>query len=414
MGKNLLEDYSMELKPFKVSEISQYIKRILIGDPLLYDVSVEGEVSNFKNHYNGNMYFTLKDDKSRIRCVHFNNGKNDNLIIPEDGMNVIVRGYISLYERDGTYQLYIRNIRKKGIGELFEAYERLKKKLESEGLFDNENKKPIKYLPKKIGVTTSSTGAAVRDIISVIKRRMPSINILIYPVLVQGEKAPSEICQAIKYFNNREDIDLIIVGRGGGSIEELWAFNDENVARAIYNSKIPIISAVGHETDFTISDLVADLRAPTPSVAGELAVPKTADLNFRLNTNITRLNNYLNLSLQTRKNDLKHTYDKLMSHNPVNTLNENRQRLDIVLKDLIKAMDKSYNDKKNKVEYFGSKLDSLSPLSVLNRGYSIITDNNGHVVKSVKNINTDEELNVTFSYGKAKIKIIEKNNSESW
>lgn len=414
MEKKLLEDYRMELKPFKVSEITQYIKRILIGDPLLYDVNVEGEVSNFKNHYTGNMYFTLKDEKSRIRCVYFSNGRNDNPIMLEDGMHVIVNGYVSLYERDGTYQIYIRNIRKKGIGELFEAYERLKKKLESEGLFDIENKKAIKYLPKKIGVATSSTGAAVRDIISVIKRRMPSVDIIIYPVLVQGERAPLEICQAIKYFNTREDIDLIIVGRGGGSIEELWAFNDERVARAIYNSRQPIISAVGHETDFTIADFVADLRAPTPSAAGELAVPQIKDLNYRLSSNLVSLINFINVSINTRKNDLKHMSDRLMLNNPSNVLNENRQRLDVILKEIIKAMNKSYNDKRIKLDFFCSKLDSLSPLSVLNRGYSIATDSNGHVIKSVNEISVDEVLNLTLSDGKAKIKIIENNNSESW
>lgn len=404
----------MELRPFKVSEITQYIKRILIGDPLLYDVSVEGEVSNFKNHYTGNMYFTLKDEKSRIRCVYFSNERNDDFFTPRDGMHVTVNGYVSLFERDGTYQLYVRSIRKKGIGELFEAYEKLKKKLESEGLFNTENKKSIKYFPKKIGVATSSSGAAIRDIISVIKRRMPPVDILIYPVLVQGEKAPTEICQAINYFNTRKDIDLIIVGRGGGSIEELWAFNDEKVARAIYNSEIPIISAVGHETDFTIADFVADLRAPTPSAAGEVAVPEIKDLNYRISSNLTSLINSFNATISTRNNEIKYMYEKLMLNNPSNVLNENRQRLDLVLKDLIKAMDKGFTDKRNKIEYLGSKLDSLSPLSVLSRGYSIVAKNNGYVIKSVKKIFADEVLDLILSDGKAKIKIMKKNDNESW
>lgn len=412
MEKNLLGDYRMELRPFKVSEITQYIKRILLGDPLLYDISIEGEVSNFKNHYNGNMYFTLKDDKSKIRCVFFNNGKDNFPIIVEDGMHVIVNGYISLYERDGTYQVYVRNIKKKGVGELFEAFERLKRKLEKEGLFSVENKKSIRYLPRKIGVATSSTGAAVRDIISVLRRRMPSVDIILYPVLVQGEKAPIEICKAIKYFNTREDIDLIIIGRGGGSIEELWAFNDETVARVIYSSKLPIISAVGHETDFTIADFVADLRAPTPSAAGELAVPQVDDLNYRLSTNLISLINLFNMSIRDKKNDLKYLNDRLMLKNPSNVLNENRQRLDIILKDLVKAIDKSYNNNKNKLEFLGSKLDTLSPLSILHRGYSIATAEDGHVIKSVNEISVGDILDLTLSDGNAKIKVIDNNINE--
>ncbi|WIV10993.1 exodeoxyribonuclease VII large subunit [Proteiniborus sp. MB09-C3] len=398
----------MELRPFKVSEITQYIKRILIGDPLLYDVNIEGEVSNFKYHYNGNMYFTLKDDKSRIRCVFFNNNMDDAPIVLEDGMYVIVNGYISLYERDGTYQLYVRSIRKKGIGELFESFEKLKKKLEAEGLFDSKNKKTINYLPKKIGVATSSTGAAVKDIISVITRRMPSTEIIIYPILVQGEKAPAEICHAIKYFNSREDIDLIIIGRGGGSIEELWAFNDEEVARTIFSSRLPVVSAVGHETDFTIADFVADMRAPTPSAAGELVVPQIDDLNYRLSSNLISLINIFNLSIRTKKNNLGYIYDRLILNNPSNTLNDNRQRLDIILKDLIKAMNQSHSDKKNKLSLLGSKLDSMSPLAVLNRGYSIAVDKSGNIVKSIKEASVDDVLDLTLSDGKIEVKVTQK------
>lgn len=410
MEKNLLEDYRMELMPFKVSEINQYIKRILIGDPILYNIDIEGEISNFKYHYNGNMYFTLKDDKSRIRCVFFNNNTHNIPIILEDGMQVIVNGYISVYERDGSYQVYVKNIRKKGVGELFEAFERLKKKLETEGLFDTENKKSLKYLPKKIGVVTSSTGAAVRDIISVIKRRMPSVDIIIYPVLVQGERAPIEICQAIGYLNTREDIDVIITGRGGGSIEELWAFNDERVARAIYASRIPIISAVGHETDFTIADFVADMRAPTPSAAGELVVPQIDALNYRLKSNLLGLINYYNLYIKARKSDLEYIYDKLMLNNPVNVLNDNKQRLDAILKDIIKAIRQNYNDKRNRLEFLGSKINTLNPLAVLSRGYSIAMDKNGHVIKSTGEISVDDVLGLTFSDGKVEVKVVKNNN----
>ncbi len=403
----------MELRPFKVSEITQYIKRILMGDPLLYDVSIEGEISNFKHHYNGNMYFTLKDDKSKIKCVLFsNNNMDDSLNVLEDGMHIIVNGYISLYERDGSYQLYVRSIKKKGIGELFEAFEKLKKKLEAEGLFDAKNKKAIDFFPKKIGVATSSTGAAVKDIISVIRRRMPCTEIIIYPILVQGERAPAEICQAIKYFNTRDDIDLIIVGRGGGSIEELWAFNDEMVARAIYNSKLPIVSAVGHETDFTIADFVADMRAPTPSVAGELVVPQIDELNYRLSSNLLGLTNIFNQFIKMKKNELKYAHDKLLSNSPSNILNNNRQRLDILLKDLVRAMNQSNNEKENSLSFLGNKLDSLSPLGVLNRGYSIATDKDGKVISSIKETSIDDVLNLTLRDGKIEVKVIENKNEE--
>ncbi|SCG83314.1 exodeoxyribonuclease VII large subunit [Proteiniborus sp. DW1] len=401
----------MELKPFKVSEITQYIKRILMGDPLLYDVGVEGEISNFKLHYNGNMYFTLKDDKSKIRCVLFNNNIDDSISILEDGMHVIVNGYISLYERDGSYQLYVRNIKRKGIGELFEAFEKLKRKLEAEGLFDTRNKKTINFIPKKIGVATSSTGAAIKDIISVVKRRMPCTEIIIYPILVQGEQAPTDICRAVKYFNTRADIDLIIIGRGGGSIEELWAFNDERVARAIYDSRLPIISAVGHETDFTIADFVADLRAPTPSAAGEIAVPQIDDLNYRLSSNLIALINIFNQSIRMKKNKLVHTYDKLLLNSPSNVLNNNRQRLDILLRDLIKAMNQSNSENKNKLNLFGNKLDSLSPLAVLKRGYSIATDKNRKVVKSIEQTYINDVLNLTLSDGSLEVRVT-KNQRE--
>ncbi|MFA5524031.1 MAG: exodeoxyribonuclease VII large subunit [Tissierellales bacterium] len=403
----------MELRPFKVSEISQYIKRILLGDPLLYDISVEGEISNFKHHHNGNMYFTLKDEKSKIRCVFFNNNIDNNLNIFGDGMHVIVNGYISLYERDGSYQLYIRTIKKKGIGELFEAFEKLKRKLEAEGLFDTKNKKPIRFLPEKIGVATSSTGAAIKDIISVIKRRMPCTEIKIYPILVQGEKAPAHISKAIKYFNTRDDIDLIIIGRGGGSIEELWAFNDEIVARTIYSSEVPIISAVGHEIDFTIADFVADLRAPTPSVAGELAVPQIEDLNYRLKSDLTSLVNNFHQSIETKKDDIKYIYDKLLLNNPTNILDSNRQRLDLMLRDLIKTMTNINRDKKNRIDLLGNKLDSLSPLAVLKRGYSIASDKNGIVIRTVDKISNGDIINLTFSNGKIEVEVINK-QCEGW
>ncbi len=241
----------MEFRALTVSELNNYLKRVLINDPILNSISVEGEISNLKQHKNGHLYFSLKDEKSKVNCVMFNSEVGKIKFNIENGLNVIVSGYVSLYERDGIYQLYVRNIKPVGLGELYLAFEQLKKKLQNEGLFDKEKKKRLPYIPKKVGVVTSPSGAAVRDIIKVMRRRLPSVDIIIYPVLVQGVRAADEISSAIKFFNQMDDIDVIIVGRGGGSIEELWAFNEEIVAKAIYESKIPVVSAVGHETDFT-------------------------------------------------------------------------------------------------------------------------------------------------------------------
>lgn len=398
----------MELKPFKVSEINQYIKRILSSDPILYNIAVEGEISNFKEYNNGNTYFTLKDDKSKIKCVYFNDMNNKLPLIIEDGMHVTIRGYISVYERDGVYQIYVRNIEKKGVGELFEAFEKLKKKLQIEGLFRSENKKPLSFFPNKVGVVTSPKGAAIRDIISVINRRMPSVSIIIYPVLVQGEKAPKDICEAIKYFNTREDIDTIIVGRGGGSIEELWAFNHESVAREIYKSNIPIISAVGHETDFTIADFVADMRAPTPSVAGEIAVPQIEELNFRLSSILNSLIKQYGIYIDTNKSKLKNINDKFMVNNPINILNDSKQGLDNTLKDLIRIFDGRKDRERKKIDFLSTKLDALSPLAILSRGYSLATDVTGKIIKSVEEISTGDILSLIFHDGEVEIKVIRK------
>lgn len=242
----------MKEKPLKVSELNQYIKRIFASDFILSNVSVEGEISNYKHHYSGHRYFSLKDENGRVKCVLFKNYGNSISLELKDGMKVVASGYVSIYERDGNYQLYVRDIRESGLGDLYIAYEKLKEKLNEEGLFDDKYKKEIPSYPKTIGVVTSLTGAAIRDIITVLKRRNPGIDIIIYPSLVQGKEAPVSICEGLKYLDNRDDIDLVITGRGGGSIEELFAFNDEQVARTIFNMSTPIISAVGHETDFTL------------------------------------------------------------------------------------------------------------------------------------------------------------------
>lgn len=396
----------MDLKPLKVAELNQYIKRLLTSDPILYNINVEGEISNYKYHFSGHMYFTLKDDKSKIKCVFFNNDNRQMNLIPKDGMKVILTGYVSVFEKDGSYQLYVKSMKQKGIGELFEKFENLKKKLDKEGLFDQTYKKSIPFLPKKIGVVTSSTGAAIRDIITVISRRMPTADIIVYPVLVQGDKAHIEICEGISYFNLRDDIDTIIIGRGGGSIEELWAFNEEDVARAIFNSRIPIISAVGHETDFTIADFVSDLRAPTPSAAGELSVPFTEELHYKLNSNFKKLcSSYVSL-INKKKNKLEVINEKILFNSPLYRLNDDKQRIDVIFKDLQRGFEQSYQRSRNKLDSLGNKLDVLSPLSVLCRGYSITSDKTGQIIRSVNQVKIGEKLVIILKDGKIEVKVI--------
>lgn len=255
-------------EPLKVSELNGYIKNIIDGDEMLANVYIKGEISNFKRHYSGHLYFTLKDETSLIKCVMFKSYTNYLNFEPKDGMSVVILGSVSVFERDGVYQVYAKGMEPEGVGALYKAYEKLKAKLSEEGLFDEAHKKPIPILPRAIGVVTSKTGAVIRDIINVTTRRLPNVNIILYPAAVQGEGAAQTIVNGIKYFNKAKNVDTIIIGRGGGSLEDLWPFNEEITARAIYESEIPIISAVGHETDFTIADFVADLRAPTPSAAG--------------------------------------------------------------------------------------------------------------------------------------------------
>lgn len=397
----------MELKALKVSEVNQYIKRILVSDPILFNINVEGEISNFTHHYNGHMYFTLKDNNSRLKCVMFNNNQQQLKFKPEDGMKVIVTGYISVYERDGSYQLYAKNIRPKGLGDLYAAFQQLKENLEKEGMFDQKHKKRLPSMPLKIGVVTSSTGAAVRDIITVIKRRNPSIEILVYPVLVQGERAHVEICRGLKYFDNRSDIDVVITGRGGGSIEELWAFNEEDVARAIFNMRIPVISAVGHETDFTIADFVADLRAPTPSAAGEMSTLDLRELKSKLQDSMLRLDYIFKSYLNSKNNDVDMLKTKLLAYSPVNKLNENKNKIKNLSRDLIKAIRFNRDELRSKLDVLGGKLNTLSPLSTLDRGYTLTMDMNDKPIETINDLKVDDIVKIKLKDGKILSKVIE-------
>ena len=390
------------MKPLRVSELNGYIKRIISGDIMLSNVQVEGEISNFKHHFSGHMYFSLKDEKSKIPCVMFK-GDNDNLNIKlEEGLKIIATGYVSVYDRDGSYQLYIKKIEQKGKGDLFKKYEELKKKLEDEGLFDATTKKEIPYLPKCIGVVTSLTGAAVRDIVSVLKRRYPPCNIIIYPTLVQGLEASKEICKALKYLDSMGNIGLIITGRGGGSIEELFAFNDEELARTIYNLKTPVISAVGHETDFTIADFVADLRAPTPSAAAELSVPDISHLNDSLKNKYKVLMNLYIKKINSHKQELR-LYQRSLDYNsPTRIITVGKQEIDGLFKDLTHSIDKKLRNETNRLSSLENKLNMLDLSMNLGKGFGILYDESGKVIKSIDDLFINQKLNILLEDGKLK------------
>lgn len=390
----------MSVKALKVSEVNNYIKRLFITDMILSNISIEGEISNFNHHYSGHMYFNLKDEKGKIKSVMFKRDNTNLSFIPKEGMKVIATGYISLYEKEGSYQLYVRFLKQSGQGDLYRQFEELKKKLDHEGLFLNENKKSIPFMPKNIGVVTSSTGAAIKDIINVINRRCPTCNIIVYPSLVQGDAAPKNICQALKYLDSREDIDTIIAGRGGGSIEELFAFNDEEVARTIYHLKTPIISAVGHETDFTIADFVSDLRAPTPSAAAELAVPDTRNLLYDLDSKYNKLVKDILGQIGKYEMELNHLNNKIRYFSPDNNLKNKKQELKSVYKDLLYLKDKTIEDQKLKLLKIKGKLDLLDPSLAFKNGCGILVDENNKTIKSISEINIDDSIKILLKDGK--------------
>lgn len=388
------------MKALKVSEVNNYIKRIFAGDMVLSNIEIEGEISNFKKHYSGHLYFSLKDDRARIKCVMFKSDAESLNLDLSEGQKIIAKGYVSVYEQGGDYQLYVRKISAKGIGDLYVAFEELKNRLDKEGLFDSEYKKSIPTMPKKIGIVTSATGAAVRDVISVIKRRFPPCHILVYPSLVQGPNAPSDIIQGLLYLNSREDIDLIIVGRGGGSMEELSAFNDEDLARTIFAINKPIISAVGHETDFTIADFVADLRAPTPSAAAELSVPDIDSLNQLLDSKFNRLLFSYKNKIDEESNNLRLMKKGLRYNNPVYKLKANRQDLDLLFKNLQLKIEAKINDYKKLSGDLENNLRLLNPTLALDRGNGILLDKDNKLIKSVEDLAIDDTLHILMQDGK--------------
>ena len=371
-----------------VSQINAYVKKILDHNIILNNVWVKGEISNFKHHYSGHIYITLKDEGGLLKAVMFRSAASTLAFEPSDGMKVRARGRVSVYEAGGSYQLYIEEMIPEGVGELYIAYEQLKKQLEEEGLFDSRYKKPIPEYPKAVGVVTASTGAAVRDIINVITRRYPLSEIILYPAKVQGKGAAESVVKAIEYFNATKEVDTLIVGRGGGSIEDLWAFNEEITARAIFKSEIPIISAVGHETDFTIADFVADLRAPTPSAAAEIAVPSALELKSRIMAGQSRIQN----NILGRIEGGRLLLNRFKMRTPKDRIDEYNLRVD----SLVRSMENSVKMKtlalRRSFAAEAAKLDALSPLQTLSRGYSIPTKEDGTVIRSAKEMKSGDEF----------------------
>lgn len=392
-----------------VTEINEYIKWLLDGEKQLQDVYVIGELSNFKKHTTGHCYFSLKDEKSEIRAVMFASYARKLKFKPENGLKLVVHARVSAYPQNGSYQLYVDSMQPDGLGSLYLAYEQLKEKLDKEGLFDESIKKPIPKYPKRIGVITSPTGAAIRDIINVTTRRMPSIQLLLYPTLVQGQEASYELTRAVEYFNIEKNVDVIIIGRGGGSIEDLWAFNDENLARAIYKSEIPIISGVGHEIDFTICDFVADVRAATPSAAAEIA---TTDINEVLNALSTFEYKAINSLLgyvSYFKEKLTNISNKKIFKSPETMLDIPKMKFSNILESLKSSMSQINLTQKEKFSNINAKLFSLNPMAVLARGYSLIYNDNNVIVKSSKSINEGDNIKIKMFDGEIKATVTEDN-----
>ena len=395
----------MQMKTLSVSELNNYIKNVIDNDFILKNSKIKGEISNFKIHVSGHIYFSLKDKNSKINCIMFRSYARGLKFIPENGDNVILKGRVSVYQKDGAYQFYCEDIEKEGVGDLFIAFEALKKKLYNEGLFDEYNKKEIPRFAKKIGVITSPTGAAVKDIINVSKRRNKGVEILIYPALVQGENAPKDLINGINYFSNRDDIDTIIIARGGGSIEELWAFNNEDLAYAIYNCNKPVISGVGHETDFTICDFVSDRRAPTPSAAAEIGVFNLNEVNTNIENYKNRLYNLIRNTINFKFKELNSLENAIKINSPMNTIANEYIKIDNLKNKLCHKIESKIEYEKIKLSKANSLLNAHNPLNILSKGFSIIKDEKNNVITTKEKIKENTCINITLKDGSAKVRI---------
>lgn len=399
----------MKLKILTVGEVNNYLKKTIDNDFILNNVKVIGEISNLKIHSSGHIYFSLKDESSKINCIIFRDNAVNLDFVVEEGMQVEINGRISLYIKEGLYNLHCYKIKKAGVGELFEKFQKLKYELKSEGIFEDKYKKNIPSFPKRIGVITSETGAAIRDIITVIKRRNKNLEIVLYPALVQGNCAVDTLIDGIIYFNTKTSVDVIIIGRGGGSIEELWAFNNRDLAYEIFNSNIPIVSAVGHEVDYTICDFVSDIRAATPSAAAELVSPNLFDIMSQLNYYNNHLNAFINTLISSQRNKLQFLERILKSNNQEKIIDEKR----IILKHLEKKLNYSTKNiiekNKSKILNLNNILITLNPINVLERGYTLIMDKRGHVISSIEEFKKQKEVNIKMQDGSADVEVIIKN-----
>lgn len=403
-------------QPKSIYEINTYVKGLIEEEALLQDVYAVGEISNFKHHYaTGHFYLTLKDDKSEIRAVMFRSYASKVKFKPQDGMRVIVHGRIGVYQQGGSYQLYIDSMQPDGVGSLHLAFEQLKARLEGEGLFDASHKKALPKYPKAIGVITSSTGAAIRDIIKVTTSRYPCVKLVLFPSLVQGNDAPEELISGIEYFNIVNSVDVIIIGRGGGSLEDLWAFNNEELARAVYNSKIPVVSAVGHEIDFTICDFVADVRAATPSHAAEIATPNLSEITYKLDNFYEKAKDAILSKIQWYREELDSLAKSRCLKNPLHMLDVPTLRLSNLAEKLAAGMLNQVSSVKERFINANSKLIALNPMSVLSRGYGAVLDKSNHVVKSVDDLNIDDNIVVMLKDGKisARVQNIDRSKNDA-
>lgn len=397
----------MKLKTLTVTEVNRYIKKYISGNPILSHIEIEGELSNFKRHSSGHLYFTLKDSDARLSCVMFKSNADTVEMNLKDGIKIIATGQIGVYERDGKYQLYVKALRQAGVGDLHVKFEAMKAMLKAEGLFDEDLKRTIAAFPSKIAVITSPTGAAIRDILTVAKRRNPMVDIVIYPVRVQGTSSKNELVEALRQVSVRDDIDTVIIGRGGGSIEELWSFNEESVARAIVACPIPIISAVGHETDFTISDFVADMRAATPSAGAELAIPDLNGYTQEMEHLIERSEALVLYLLRSYKQDIKVYHPKQLLTNFENKLMDYQQQLDRMADKLNHSVDKYFIAQSNELEKLLLNLEMHSPIHTLSRGYALLENASSNVITSTKNVKEGDRVTIKISDGRIETRVEE-------
>lgn len=395
-----------------ITQLNEYIRGRMDSDPLLSQVAVRGEISNYKLYPSGHHYFTLKDESSALKCVMFKGNAVRLRFRPENGMKVIAMGKVSVFPRDGAYQLYCSAMAMDGVGDLYAAFEQLKKKLAAQGLFDPAHKKPLPKYPGTIGIITSSAGAAVHDMLRILRKRYPLSNVRLLPVRVQGVEAPGEIAAAIQYANRYKLADLLVVGRGGGSIEDLWAFNDERVAYAIYESRIPVISAVGHEPDVTISDFVADLRAATPSNAAELAVPDQDALRQNLDSMSAAMATALSRQLKSARQHLTVLSQSPALRSPTGYIEQREKSLELLKNRLVSAQNQEITRKKQRYIAAVSKLDAMSPLKVLTRGYSMAQTEHGEVLRSVSQVELGERISISLCDGKLSATVMNKEESK--